>query len=95
VAQRVRRDALALVDPGRRGVAAKRERHVRGRQAPAVHAKEQRLLAALRAHGLIRDEQRHEAGVDRHDALAPALRVAHTDQPAVEIDVIDVEAEQL
>jgi len=41
-----------------------------------------------RARGGVGDEQRHETGVDRHDALAPTLGFAHANQALVEVHVI-------
>jgi hypothetical protein len=49
----------------------------------------------LRAHSHIGEEQWHETGVDRHDALAAPLSLAHADQPSLEVDVVPVQAQKL
>lgn len=95
VAQRVGGDALALVHARRRGVATERHGHDARRQAFAVDAQEQRGVVRIGPHGGVGDEQRHEAGVDRHNALSAALGVAHADQAPVEVHVLAVQAKQL
>lgn len=95
VAQRVRRDALAVADPGGVGVAAERRRHDRRRQPAAVGASEQRALMPERqADGEVGVDQRHQRGVEGHDALPAALGSARADQAAVEVEVVPIEGEQ-
>jgi hypothetical protein len=92
--QRVRRDALVPVHARSAGVTAEGGGEERLGESPAEHTKEQCGIVARCAGPRAGEKEWHEAGVDRHDALAPALGFANTDQTPVEIDVVEVQAEQ-
>src|SRR5437016_1010629 len=91
----VRGDALALADAGSGDVAAKDLAQLCLVQAAALDADEDRPLWVVRADRHVVDEQRHERGVDRDDALPTALRLPHPQQPPFEVDVVPVEPQQL
>ncbi|MDP9383643.1 MAG: hypothetical protein M3P50_00130, partial [Actinomycetota bacterium] len=60
-----------------------------------MDADEEGSLLERQSRVEVLEEQRHEAGMDWHDALAAALGDAHADEPAAEVDVVPVESEQL
>jgi hypothetical protein len=72
--ERVRRDALALIDPGRVHVVAEDLAELGVVEPVAVYADEDRLLGRRDA----RREERRECRVDRDRPLPAALRSAHT-----------------
>lgn len=89
-------DALVLGDAGGAGVAAEGGGEDRRGEAAALDADEEGALGADREpRGDVGLEEGGEGGVDGEDALAAALRVADSQQHRVEVDVVDVEAEQL
>jgi len=61
----------------------------------ALHADEGRLLGEWDASRVVLGKQRRERGVDRDCPLPSALRLAHPEQSAREVDVVPVEPEQL
>jgi hypothetical protein len=58
-------------------------------------AQEQRRVARRRTRRAIGNEQRHEAGMNRHYTLAATLGFAHANQTPVKIHVLAVQAKQL
>jgi hypothetical protein len=59
-----------------------------------------RQMLAARVHRVVRpdleavEEEWLERGVDRHDPLPAALRLAHAKQTPLEVDVMPVEPEE-
>ena len=95
MAERVRRHALALVDAARLDVVAEELAELGVVEPVALDADEQRLLASGWRDRVVLGEERRERGVDRDRPLPAALRLADPQQPAREVDVVPVEAEQL
>src|SRR6266702_279025 len=77
VPERVWGDALALGHASGAGVAEEGLGHDRDREAPALHANEQRRFRVARPELEVVEEERFERGVDWQDALAAAFRLAH------------------
>ena len=93
--KRVGSDALALGDARSVGVAAKRGGEDRGGEAVAENANEQGRVIGRRSRGPVVEQQRDEGGMDRQHTLAAALGDSHPDEPALEIDVVPIQHEQL
>src|SRR6266511_864937 len=95
VPERVRRDALALVDAGRVDVVAERLAELRVVEPVPLHADEDRLLGQRHARRVVLGEERRERGMDRDRPLPATLGPPYPEQPAREVDVVPVESEQL
>jgi hypothetical protein len=61
----------------------------------AENANEQGRVIGRRPRGPVVEQWRDEAGMDRQHALSPALGDPQPDQPALEVDFVPVQAEQL
>src|SRR5207249_3960718 len=90
VPQGMRRDLLALVHAGRLNVVAKHLPELRVVQWLALDADEDGLLGEWDARRVVLGEERRERGMDRDRPLPAALRLAHAQQPAREVDIVPV-----
>src|SRR6266511_630474 len=93
--ERMRRDALALVDAGRIHVVAERLAELGVVEPVALHTDEDRLLGERDAGRVVLGEERRERGVDWDRPLPAAFRASDAEQTTREVDVVPVEPEQL
>lgn len=95
VSERVRGNALALVDAGRVDVVAEDLPELGVVEPVALNTDEDRSLGQRHPRRVVGGEEWRERGMDRDRPLPAALCATHPQQPPGEVDVVPLEPEQL